>query len=919
MRHPLDQSRVIGRGVVFALALAVTGAATLTALAADDEARTLTDQDLASLSWRSVGPANMGGRLAAIALAPADAKTFFIGYATGGLWKTTNAGTTFSPVFDSEATSSIGSIAVADAPAEWSGWDQQSEDADERPDGDELTEQGRAKIVWVGTGEGNGRNSSSWGHGVYRSTDGGATFESRGLEATHDIPAIAVDPRDPDVCYVAALGHLWGPNTERGVYKTDDGGETWNAVLQIDENTGAVDVILDPVDPDTVYAAMYDRRRQKWSFRSGGPEGGIYRSTDAGRSWTKLTEGLPAQTGRIGLDVSRSAPGVVMAVIESDEGGSFGGFANRSRAGGVFRSEDGGDSWERVSDFAPRPFYFATIRIDPTDDQRVYLLGWEMYLSEDGGRTFRAGVAKVPHVDFHAMVIDPDDPDHLLIGTDGGLYVSQDQGATWNFHNQMAVGQFYNIAVDDADPYRIGGGLQDNGSWIGPSETLMDDSGDFMGRGGGITNGQWQMVWFGDGFHVAFDPTDPNIVYAEAQGGNIARTHLDTGAQYMINPSAKEGEEAFRFNWNAPFVVSPHTPTTLYLGGNKVFRLSDRGDRWQAISPDLTTRDPDIILTTGSSAETAGTVVSLAESPLVEGMIWAGSDDGLVHVTQDGGKTWKDVTPRAVDGRYIAKIEPSRRDAYTAYVAVDGHRSDRFDVILLMTDDAGRSWRSIAGDLPAGAPPKVVREDPKNPDVLYVGTERGAYVTIDRGGHWIRLNADSLPTVPVDDLKIQSRAMDLVAGTHGRSAWVLDDISAISQLTPEIVASDFHVFDPQPGVPRRRLPFGGLWGDQMFIAQNPPVGAAIQCWISAPGDEPVSVSIKNGQDVEVRSLSAPAKPGINRVLWDLQADPKQRLGTPHPMTEFVPAGEYEVTVSHGDDTATVSLTVRPAPELDGED
>ena len=901
-----------GRAVVIA-GLVWTMAGSAASGAGDDAPRALGPEDLAAISWRSVGPANMGGRLATIALAPGNAKTFFIGYATGGLWKTTNAGTTFTPVFDDQATSSIGSVAVADAGPDWSGWDDEFKKADERPDDEALVEQGKAKIVWVGTGEGNGRNSSSWGAGVYRSTDGGSEFTHLGLEETHDIPALAVDPRDPDTCYVAALGHLWGANKERGVYKTTDGGGTWEPILQIDENTGAIDVVIDPHDPDTVYAAMYARRRHKWSYQSGGPEGGVYRSIDAGRTWKKLTKGLPEQTGRIGLDVSRSAPGVVMAVIESDEGGAYGGFANRSRFGGVFRSADSGDTWERVSDFAPRPFYFAKIRIDPTDDQRVYLLGWQMYLSEDGGNTFRAGVASVPHVDFHAMVIDPDDPEHLLIGTDGGLYVSFDKGKTWDFHNHMAVGEFYNIAVDDSDPYRIGGGLQDNGSWIGPSETIEQDKGSSMGRAGAITNAQWRMVWFGDGFHVAFDPTDPNIVYAEAQGGEIARTHLDTGEQYMIKPAAKEGEEAFRFNWNAPFIVSPHDPTTLYLGGNRVFRLTDRGDRWEAVSPDLTTRDPDIILTAGSSAETAGTIVSLAESPVAEGVIWAGSDDGLIHVTQDGGKTWRDVTPRVVDGRYVANIEASHHDADTAYVAIDGHRSDRFDVTLLVTDDAGRTWRSIAGDLPDGAPPKVVRDDPKNPDVLYVGTERAVYVTIDRGGRWVKLNTDSLPTVAVDDLKVQARVMDLVAGTHGRSAWVLDDISAISQLTPKIVASQFHVFDPTPGQPRRYLPFGGLWGDRMFLAKNPPMGAVIQCWIGEPSDKPVKVSIKNSAGVEVRSLSAAARRGINRIVWDLQADPKQRLGTPHPMTEFVPAGDYTAEVSYGDSSESVTLTVLPAP------
>ncbi len=876
--------------------------------------RQLEPSDLKALSWRSVGPANMGGRVAAIAVAPGQPKTYYIGYATGGLWKTTNAGTTFSPLFDTEATSSIGSVAVVDAPADWPGWDNEL-DADDpaSSDADMRAELGKAKIVWVGTGEGNGRNSSSWGNGVYRSTDSGSSFTQLGLSNTHDIPALAVDPRDPDVCYVAALGHLWGANKERGVYKTTDGGNTWTAVLQIDENTGACDVILDPSDANTVYAAMYSRRRTIGSYQSGGPEGGIYKSTDAGNTWNKLGNGLPPQSGRIGLSVSMSEPGVVMAVIESDAGGSFGGFANRSRAGGVFRSEDHGVTWERVSDFAPRPFYFAKIRIDPTDDQRVYLLGWQMYVSDDGGRTFRAGFAKVPHVDFHAMVIDPADPDHLFIGTDGGLYISQDQGATWDFHNHMAVGQFYNIALDNSDPYRIGGGLQDNGTWIGPSETITSDSGSFMGRKGAITNRDWQFIWGGDGFHVAFDPSDPNIVYAESQGGHIGRVNLATGESRNLHPAAKEGEERFRFNWNAPFFISPFNSSTLYLAGNCVFRLTNQGDDWEKISPDLSTRDPDMIMTEGSDAETAGTVVTLAESPVTEGMIWSGTDDGLIHVTKDGGDTWTNVTPDEVDGMYVSRIEPSRFSADTAYAAIDGHRSDFFEPVLLMTENAGRSWRSIAGDLPLHAPPEVVREDPKNPDVLYVGTEHAVYVTINRGEHWVKLNTESLPTVPVDDLKIQTREMDLVAGTHGRSVWVLDDISPISQLTEEIVESPFHVFEPMAGKPKYMLPYGGLWGDRMFLAANPPMGAVITYWLRDYGDDEVNVKIANEAGVTLRTITGTNRRGLNRVVWDLQPEAKQRLGNPHGMEEFVQPGEYKVTVTHGDDSKSVTLTVLPAP------
>jgi photosystem II stability/assembly factor-like uncharacterized protein len=366
------------------------------------------------------------------------------------------------------------------------------------------------------------------------------------------------------VCFIAALGHLWGANAERGVYRTTDGGATWQAVLQIDAETGACDVILDPASPDTVYAAMYARRRTAWSFRSGGPEGGVYRSRDRGASWEKLRAGLPGRTGRIGLDVCAARPEVLFASVESDEGGLVGdAFANRSRGGGVYRSDDGGDTWVRTADLSPRAFYFSRIRCDPADAQRVYLPGWEVYVSDDGGHSFFAGLTRVPHVDYHAMVIDPADTDHLLVGNDGGLYVSWDRGKTWDFHNHMAVGQFYNVAVDDSDPYRVGGGLQDNGTWIGPSETLTRDTGDFMGRAGAITNADWRFVYDGDGFHVAFDPTDRNVVYAEWQGGNLGRIHLDTGVHRNLRPQPREGEPRYRFNWNAPFFISPHEPTTL--------------------------------------------------------------------------------------------------------------------------------------------------------------------------------------------------------------------------------------------------------------------------------------------------------------------------------------------------------------------
>ena len=755
-----------------------------------DEKRTLREKDLKGLSWRSVGPANMGGRVADIAVAPGNPKTFFIAYGTGGLFKTTNNGTTFSPVFDKEATASIGAVAVADAPPDWPGWEEEEEEDDPKgtnaPNRDRKeASKGKAKIVWVGTGEGNGRNSSSWGNGVYRSTDGGATFKNVGLQDTHDIPRIAVDPRNPDVCYVAAMGHLWGPNKERGLYKTGDGGETWESILKIDELTGCCDVILDPQNPDIVYAAIYTRLRKAYSFRSGGPDGGIFRSDDAGQTFKKLISGLPAETGRIGLDVYRDDPRIIYALIESDVGGrSINAWHNRSKAGGVFRSEDRGDTWTRMTGLTPRPFYFSRIRIDPKDDTRIYLPGWGLGVSDDGGRHFRAGLARVAHVDMHAMYIDPEDTDRLILGSDGGAYLSYDRGKTWDFLNNMAVGEFYNVAVDMSDPYRIGGGLQDNGTWIGPSANRRQSGSDSLGEPGhAITNADWWFVNNGDGFHVAFDPLDPNVVFAESQGGELVRIHLDTGRRKRLKPAPKEGQPRFRFNWNTPFFISPHDPTVLYMAGNYVFKLTHSGDYWERISDDLSTLELHKMITVGSDAETFGTVVSLAESPAAKGMIWAGTDDGLIHLTTDDGKTWSNVTPPEVNGLYVSKIEASHHERDTAYVAIDGHRNDDMEPHLIMTTDAGASWRSIVGDLPADGSVKVVREDHRNPKVLYAGTERAAYVTIDRGARWVKLNGESLPTVAIDDFLQHPREMDLVVGTHGRSIYVLDDASPLSQLT----------------------------------------------------------------------------------------------------------------------------------------
>jgi len=908
----------------------------------DAAPRVLRASDLKALSWRSIGPAAMGGRIADIALAPSGAKTFFVAAGTGGLWKTTNAGTTFSPVFDREATASIGSVVVADAPDDWPGWKDEPAlaDAGGGEPAPAKKDRGRAKIVWVGTGEGNGRNSSSWGRGVYRSTDGGATFRCVGLPDSHDLPRLAVDARHPDTCFAAALGHLWGPNAERGVYRTTDGGAHWKAVLQVDADTGACDVVVDPSDARIVYAAMYQRRRTSWSFQSGGPGGGIFRSDDGGETWKKLgasgpagAGGLPAQTGRIGLDVFAKDPRIVYAVVESDAGGhGLQLVDDQSREGGVFRSEDRGETWTRVSDRDPRAFYFSKVRVDPRDHERVYLLGFGLYVSDDGGRHWRADGAKKPHGDLHAFAIDPADPEHLFLGTDGGVYVSHDRAKTWDFLDRMPLGEYYNVALDLSDPYRVAGGLQDNGTWVGPSGTVRQIPGDKPGEpAGGITNRDWDFVFDGDGYHVAFDPSDPHVVYAEAQGGVVARVDLENGSTRNIRPAPKEGQARFRFNWNSPFFVSPHVlagqPTTLYLGGSCVFRIENGGERWTRISEDLSASDASKIQTVGSEAETFGTVVSLAESPLAAGLLWAGTDDGRVHVTQDAGgsdrKSWKDVTPPEVGGRYIARIEASRHARETAYVAVDGHRMDDMEPHLLATDDAGRSWRSIAGDLPSGAPVLVVREDLASPDVLYAGTEVAAYVTIDRGAHWVRMNGGaageegSLPTVAVDDIQLHPREKDIVLGTHGRSIWVLDDGSPLGQLTPAVLSEDLHLFATEPAKPRTFREAGGVWSERFFAAPNPPMGARITYWLREHTDEKVSIAIEDGKGNAVRELAGGGRAGMNRLVWDLQPDEPQRLPDRDADVghkAFVPAGEYKVTVTCGKSKASGTIRVLESPD-----
>ncbi|MFL5579320.1 MAG: WD40/YVTN/BNR-like repeat-containing protein, partial [Gemmatimonadaceae bacterium] len=592
------------------------------------------------LRARGIGPAVMGGRVSDIALDPRTPSTFYVGLGTGGVMKTTDGGASFSAVFERQPVASVGAVAVA--PSDPS-------------------------VVWVGSGEPNDRNSSSWGNGVYRSTDGGGTWTNVGLKASRTIARIVVHPTDPKTAYVAAMGDLWGWSAERGCYRTTDAGATWARVLSapapLSDRVGCGDIAIDPSNPSVVYAALYARRRLPWAFEygpgatEGRDAGGIYKSTDGGATWKKLAGGLPVQTGRIGLAVYAKNPRVVYAVVQSDEGGTQNIDMVRSRRGGVFRSDDGGETWTRQSALDPRPFYFSQIRVDPANDQKVYVLGYALHVSEDGGKSWREDRFKNVHPDNHALAIDPRQPERLLLGNDGGAYQSFNAGESWAHLSTFAGGEFYRINVDMGTPYRVCGGLQDNLNWVGPSRTRTKD---------GIVNSDWINIEGGDGFYCVFDPDSSNIVYAESQSGYVHRMNLATGEVRNLRPEPTEGQAAFRFHWNSPLIGSRHTRGALYLGGNRVFKLTDRGEHWRTISPDLTTQNVQRILATGSGAETYGVVYALAESPAKAGMLWAGTDDGKLWVTEDDGANWTDLTaslPAAVKGQWISRVEPSSKDA----------------------------------------------------------------------------------------------------------------------------------------------------------------------------------------------------------------------------------------------------------------
>lgn len=832
---------------------------------------------LAPLVPRSLGPANMGGRVVDLAVVEQSPSTMYVATASGRLWKTVNNGTTWIPVFDEQNTLSLGAVALAPS---------------------------NPNIIYVGTGEANPRNSVSWGDGVYRSEDGGKTWRHVGLRDSAHIGRIVVHPRNPDVAYVAALGRLWGPNRERGLFRTEDGGKTWAACKFIDEDTGFIDVVMDPGEPQTLYAAAYSVRRDAFSGGNPvvmwGPGGGLYRSEDGGASWMRLSKGLPqCPLGRCGLAVSRADPRIVYAVVQTDKTtatvqGQPAGASGDPDTGGIFRSEDRGRSWRKVNDLCPRPFYYGQIRVDPVNDRRVYVLGISFHVSVDGGKTFRALLGRNIHGDHHALWLNPHDPRHLVLGNDGGLYLSYDRAATWEHVNNLPLGQFYAVGVDQRKPYWVYGGLQDNGSWGGPSATRSL---------AGLTNADWTKVLTGDGYYCQVDPTDPDIVYAESQYGRPRRLHRRTGASVDIQPRAPKGQPAYRFNWSAPLLLSPHDSRTLYFGGNHVFRSTNRGDKWEVISPDLSRGQP------GPSRHTGHTITALAESPRRPGLLYAGTDDGRFHVRRDG--QWFDLTdtvPGVPAERWVTRLECSHHEEGTAYLALDRHRHEDRRPYLFRTTDYGANWTPLASGLPTEGHVHVIRESSRNRALLFAGTEFGLFLSLDGGARWQRIR-NGLPAVPVHDLVIHPRDRELVIATHGRGLYILD-IAPLEGLTAEALAADVYLCAVKPATAYRLHGIRPVNGVKAFTAANPRAEAAIYYHLRAAAPGPVKVTITNATGEVMAELAGAGQPGLHRLAWQLAVElPEKTTSRAGFTSRLVPAGDYTVRLEVGGRALTRPMRV----------
>jgi photosystem II stability/assembly factor-like uncharacterized protein len=848
---------------------------------------------VSGLKFREIGPATMGGRIDDIEVVPGDPRTIYVATAAGGILKSTNGGTSWSVIFDKESVPSVGDIAISPS---------------------------NTSIIWAGSGEANNRQSSSWGNGIYKSLDAGKTWKNMGLNGTMHIARIVVHPTNPDIAWVAAVGNLWAPSADRGVYRTTDGGKTWQQVLKVNDDTGATDIAVDKESPNILYAAMYQRRRTAWGFNGSGEGSALYKSNDGGETWNKITKGMPydsenapnphpenlLETGRNAISIYPKDTNIVYALVEH---------AN----GGVYRSNDKGETWTRVADINsnPRPMYFSQIRVDPNNDQRLWVGGVTMQYSEDGGKTWSGNFARAPHADTHAIWIDPSDSNHLMTGNDGGINITYDRGRTWDYANTVPIGQFYEVGVDNGMPYKICGGLQDNNAWCGPSMS-------FNPRG--ITNDEWYTIGGGDGFYAQPDPQDTTIVYTESQDGNLIRRNVVTGENKSIRPREDFEEKNYRFQWNSPVLISSFDHNTIYYGGNFLFKSTNRGDSWTKISPDLTTgADRNTLQIMGripdkdtrsrhDGVENWPAVTTISESPLNKSVLWVGTDDGNLQVTRDG-QNWKNVVdkvPGLPKGTYVTRVVASRTSDGTAFATFDGHRSGDFKVYVFETTDYGETWRSIASNLKTeNGTVHVIREHPRNTNLLFLGTEFGLFVSADRGGRWMQLK-QNLPTVPVDDILIHPRDNDLILGTHGRSIWVMDDITPLEQLNPTVMDSNIYLFDPRASVMWRAWNNKALTSDKAFYGQNPPNGAMINFYLKEPlaERENVTITIQDSAGQTVRTINcnrpnpnAPQQPaggpgfgggggggggffgfggggqqcnavqGINRYVWDMRSRP----------------------------------------------
>jgi photosystem II stability/assembly factor-like uncharacterized protein len=825
---------------------------------------------LDGLEWRSIGPAVMGGRISDLDGVPGDPTTMFAAAGSGGLFVTRDGGMTWKPIFDLQSTISIGAIAV---------------------------QHDNPKVIWVGTGESNVRNSVSFGDGVYKSEDGGQTWKCVGLTDTQTISRILIHPKNPNIVYVAAVGHPFGPNAERGVFVTEDGGNTWRKSLFIDNDHGAADLEMDPANPDILYAGMWHFDRKPWTYTSGSEKGGVFRSTDAGRTWKKLTNGLPPLMGRIGVKVAPADSKIVYVIAESKEGT-------------LFRSQDRGETFTKVSEdreLVGRGYYYCDMRVAPDNADRIFVLTDALLQSNDAGKSFRRISPKV-HGDLHALWIDPKDPRRIWQGHDGGLSVSYDAGGHWEQINNIPLGQFYRVSADTQKPfYKVIGGLQDNGSWIGPSQTREP---------GGVFNDDWRMVNGIVGFAALIDPDDPNIVLTETPGGGLLRTDLRTREQQSVSPQprsysgAPASEWKYRFGWDAPLVRSPFGKKTIYFAGNVIFQSSDYGRTWENISPDLTTKDASRMGNIGgpvwvdnSSSEIYSTISAFAESPAKRGVLWAGTDDGNLQVSFNGGGKWSNVPPNVRDAR-VSHVEPSRSGEMTTYASLDRHMFDDFHPYIYKTEDGGKSWVNVGGNLPEKAFVWTVREDARNPRVLYAGTELGIYASVSGGGDWFPLHLKNLPwAVAVRDIVQQSDTNDLIIATHGRSIWVLDDAAVIGQLA-DAIQQDAYLFDMRPAIRYsvRAMRFG--YGDKTFTGMNALYGAQISYYVSG-GAGAAKLQVLDAKGAVVRELDAISGPGVHRVAWDLRyASGPQAL-----------PGAYTVRLSAGGREMEKKLEVRLDPSL----